>query len=326
MQRNTLAALSAAAALLVAGGSATASAATLRSEGRQVAVRKLSVHARLPMLPSSRYHRSAPTATSAQMASAAAAVRSLSTQSVTSTAPFAIYYGWPSEVNGANYDLTKAVAAFAGFRVVVFGEGNVTSGGDTNAGTIMAGVAKQGGAPYGYVTIGVSDGEPNYSLTTIHTMLDSWKRLGARGVLFDCAGYDYGVSRTRFVDVVSYAHSLGLKVLTNAWNPDDVLSGATPLGVGDGYLGENDVYSGGQWQAASTYQPKLAKMAAYKQSLGITLYETATSPQPAAAGDVVAQILQALAPYHIDYFQLTDPNYSADSNVLTPPDPAVTGS
>ncbi len=236
--------------------------------------------------------------------------------------PFAIYYGWPSYVNGARGKVARAVAAFDGYGVVVFGDDTATPEGDPLAAPIMAGVAARGGVPYGYVSVGVGDGEPNHSLAELRERLDAWRRLGARGVLLDCAGADYGVTRARFDAVVRYAHSLGLSVLANAWSPDDVLARSATMGPGDGYLGENDVLSDGLFLAPATYKPKLAKMARYKASLGITLYETATSRDLQYADVLTAQVLAVLQGYHIDAFHLTDPVYCCTDNVLIRP-PAV---
>lgn len=233
--------------------------------------------------------------------------------------PFAIYYGWPSYVNGARGKVARAVAAFDGYGMVVFGDDTVTEEGDPLAVPIMAGVAARGGVPYGYVSVGVGDGEPNLSLPELRERLDAWRRLGTQGVLLDCAGADYGVTRARFDAVVRYAHSLGLSVLANAWSPDDVLARSATMGPGDGYLGENDVLSDGRFLSPATYKPKLAKMAEHKARLGITLYETATSRDLQQADALTAQVLAALRGYQIDAFHLTDPVYSCKDNVLIRP-------
>lgn len=242
-----------------------------------------------------------------------------SSSTVGASRPLAIYYGWPSDVNGAKGNVQKAVAAFAGYGIVVFGDGNVMPGGDTNAKAILAGVTAEGGTPYGYVTVGVTDGEPNYSVAAIEGYINAWHALGAHGMFLDCAGADYGVSRARFDTVVTYAHSLGMMVMANAWNPADVLSGPTTMGPGDSYLGENDVLNDGKLLSAKTYAPKLAAMAAYKKALGISLYETGTTTSFGNAGQLTAQVEKILAPYGISSFQLTDPMYSSRNNVLVAP-------
>ena len=237
-------------------------------------------------------------------------------------APFAVYYGWPSDVNGAGGDVRRAVAAFRGFRVVVLGDDTATPIGDPLAGPVMAGIAAGGGSPYGYVSVGVTHGEPDHPLTELQARMDSWCRLGAHGVLVDCAGADYGVSRARFDAVVRYAHGCGLRVLANAWDPDDVLAGSATMGPGDGHLGENDVLSDGRFLDPRAYEPKLARMAAHRAELGITLYATATSRDLRDVDALAARVLGPLVACGIDAFQLTDPLYSAADNVLVAP-PAV---
>lgn len=239
--------------------------------------------------------------------------------------PFAVYYGWPSDVNGAGGDVRRAIEAFRGLRVVVLGDDTATAIGDPLAGPVMAGIAAGGGSPYGYVSVGVTHGEPDHPLAELEARMDQWCRLGAHGVLVDCAGADYGVSRTRFDAVVRYAHTCGLRVLANAWNPDDVLAGSATMGPGDGYLGENDVLSGGRFLDPRTYEPKLARMAAYRAQLGITLYATATSPDPRDGDALAERVLRPLASHGVGLFQLTDPVYSAADNVLVGP-PAVLAS
>lgn len=239
--------------------------------------------------------------------------------------PFAIYYGWPSYVNGANENVSRAIAAFDGYGVVVFGDDTATSEGDPLAAPIMAGVAARGGVPYGYVTVGVNDGEPNHSMAELRERLDAWQRLGVRGVLLDCAGADYGVTRSRFDAVVQYTHSLGMNVLANAWNPDDVLAGSQTMRPGDGYLGENDVLSDGRFLSPDSYRPKLARMAKYKAKLGITLYETSTSWDLKHADALTDQVLAALKGYPIDALQLSDPEYCCMDNVLIKPPAALRG-
>lgn len=142
-------------------------------------------------------------------------------------------------------------------------------------------------------------------------------------MLLDCAGADYGVSRVRFDAVVQYAHSLGMKVLANAWNPDDVLADSRTMRPWDGYLGENDVLSAGRFLAPATYQAKLAKMAGYKAHLGINLYETATSWDLENADALTAQVLAALKTYPIDALQLSDPQYCCIDNTLIRPPVAL---
>lgn len=78
-------------------------------------------------------------------------------------------------MNGADGDVVRAIAAFEGYRVVVFGNDTATPAGDPLAAPIMSGVTARGGEPYGYVSIGVSDGEPNHSPEELQARLDVWR-------------------------------------------------------------------------------------------------------------------------------------------------------
>jgi hypothetical protein len=234
----------------------------------------------------------------------------------------AIYDGWPSDVNGAGGNLAQAVASFAGFDVAVFGEGNVLPRGDPLAAAVIAGAAAGGSVCYGYINLATRGVVRPWSIDQIGRHADSWRSIGAAGLFFDCAGRDYGTTRQRFEAAVAAGQQRGMPVIANAWDPDDVLAGGSPLGPGDGYLGENDVLEGGRFQPATRYTVKLEKMASYRQSMGVALYETATvraGLDGAARAVLAARVRAILMPYQIDAFQLTDPHYGAADNRLAAP-------
>ncbi|MGH9088413.1 MAG: hypothetical protein ACRDYZ_09930, partial [Acidimicrobiales bacterium] len=112
-----------------------------------------------------------------------------------------------------------------------------------------------------------------------------------------------------------------LAVIANAWDPGDVLSGETPLGPGDAYLGENDVLDAGKWEPASRYRAKLEAMRAYRTRHHVALFATATLARRrrASAVAVAARVVALLAPFELDAVAVTDPLYSARDNRLAPP-------
>ncbi len=74
------------------------------------------------------------------------------------------------------------------------------------------------------------------------------------GIFFDEAGFDFGSvaetdaqKRARMVAIVGHAHSLGLKVMINAWDPDDIFTKVSenpvPFISGDSFLLESYLYS-----------------------------------------------------------------------------------
>ena len=149
----------------------------------------------------------------------------------------AIYYGYPSLVNDARGDLARAVAAFSPYDIIVFGDGLEVDGVQEGRG---AGAEEHAFATatihqlhrtrrrrevYGYVDIGRTQ---QLTLDEVLERLDGWARMGAAGVLLDEAGYDFGVTRDRQNAAIAAAHSRGLRVCLNAFDPDDVF-GAAPV-------------------------------------------------------------------------------------------------
>ena len=165
----------------------------------------------------------------------------------------AIYYGIPSLVNGAAGNVERAAAVFAEYDMVVFGDGleftDVVRG-RTPAGAgaqehertraIMARLAQgpRHTRVYGYIDLGHSQKLP---LDEIERRVSLWKAMGAYGIFFDEAGYDYGVTRARQNAAVDAVHARGMRVILNAFRPEDVFGGAERhrLQAGDGYLLES---------------------------------------------------------------------------------------
>lgn len=231
--------------------------------------------------------------------------------------PVAFYYGWPGQVNGAAGDLPRALRSFAGYDCVVLGEGNVLPGADPTVPELVPLLAPRA---WGYVDLGCSHGSRNWSMPQLVCLARAWRALGAAGVLFDCAGSDFGVSRRRFIDAVAAAHELGLSVIANAWRPADILSGASPLGPDDGYLGENLLLSEGRWLDAAGVRTKLRVMLEGRCRLGVRLLATATAPVGRIReARLLERVERALAPYELDGLAITDPRYSASNNRLAPP-------
>jgi len=159
-----------------------------------------------------------------------------------SPARLAIYYGYPSLVNGAGGDLARAVAVFSEYDLVVLGDGLEFDGAGRGAGPEEHAFATRlierlRGSPrhsevYGYVDLG---GTQQLRLEEIEHRIDLWARMGAAGVLLDEAGFDFGVSRERQNRAISAAHARGLSACLNAFEPGDVFgSTPTPLNAAGG--------------------------------------------------------------------------------------------
>jgi len=157
----------------------------------------------------------------------------------------AVYYGYPSLVNGANGNLNAAATVFSNYDIVVFGnslqfpqsysdhpEQNHYAGCDQNSHYdhnntvgIIARLNNVGTKVYGYISIG---GENTASLCgplsidEIKEHVDDWAAMGVAGIFLDEAEYGFGCSRERQNKVVDYVHRKRLSVFINAWNPDEV--------------------------------------------------------------------------------------------------------
>ena len=147
----------------------------------------------------------------------------------------AIYYGYPSLVNDASGDLDRAAAVFSEYDVVMLGDGLEFSadqpgprGEHPEHAFTKRLIERLAAAPrhttvYGYVDLGSTQ-----SLITaeIERRVDLWAHIGALGVLFDEAGYDFGVTRERQNAAVAAAHRRGLRACLNAFRTDDVFNAA----------------------------------------------------------------------------------------------------
>jgi hypothetical protein len=237
---------------------------------------------------------------------------------------WAVYYGWPSLVNGAGGDVGRAVAAFSPFRVLVLGDGldRPSHGDHEPTRRIIAGLNARGTTDvYGYVDLGVST--QNLSLAQIRESVDRWAAIGASGIMLDDAGADYGVTPARLNAVLDQIHGRGLKAILNAWNPDDALKPEIRVNPGDGYLAESYQVSGGRYQPIREWASKADKIARYKRSRGIVVYALATGNDLGGDAQFSAKLDYAwwsTLLYGFDYFQYTNPHYSADgpgANKLT---------
>ncbi|MCS6884168.1 MAG: hypothetical protein RMM17_12640 [Acidobacteriota bacterium] len=253
---------------------------------------------------------------------------------------FAIYYGYPSLINGANGNVDKAVKAFAKYSLVILGDGVEFS--DTVAERMPPGVgpvehalAKQiisklqarGTKVYGYIAIGNTQ---RLSSDEIERRIKLWADMGIYGVFLDEAGYDYGVTRQRQNSAIDFAHKLGLSVFINAFNPDDVFSsqpvpfnavgGGNPIGLPT-LLGKNDLYMlesfqivQGNYEDPALWMARATKATGYKSRYGTKLMAVATS------GQMFAQTLLEYAwwgalLWGLDGFAWGEPDYGTSSNL-----------
>ncbi len=230
--------------------------------------------------------------------------------------PLLIFYGsLPDQASRAQ--LVPLETTLKGYRLVVVHSG-LESPGNPSGPVLTALIrAMPTVAFYGYLALGVTHGEPDYTLSQIRTDLTRWQRLGVRGMLLDTAGHDYGVSTARLAAAMTEAHQLGLRLIVNAYRPHDVL--AAPWAAGDLYLAENWALSAG---TAPGPRAERTLHALYRLEMrGVTVAATATESRgwPFSDGllDQAVRATMDMVP-GIRWLAVAGPNYSASTGAIVP--------
>jgi hypothetical protein len=282
------------------------------------------------------------------LALAPAAIDSWAPAPATRLAParLAIYYGYPSLVNGASGDVERAAATFADYDVIVFGDGlefpdlqprrtPAGVGPDEHRRTraIIERLRARSAATrvYGYVDLGNTQKLP---VAEVQNRVRLWSAMGVAGIFLDEAGYDFGVTRERQNAVVDFIHDLGLSAFVNAFNPDDVftpapvaLNGAgggnpgglpTRLGANDAFLLESFQVRLGEPEAWPAFAARTAAAVAHRKRFQTRLYAVTTTT------DRTERLSSQLYPYAwwsaalwgLDGFGWGEPDFSGATSKL----------
>jgi hypothetical protein len=215
----------------------------------------------------------------------------------------AIYYGYPSLVNGSAGDVNNAASAFSVFDVVVFGDGvefadhrsdrepnGVGADEHEKARTIIAALTRHNPATrvYGYICLGDTQ---RLSEAEIQRRTDLWKEMGVSGIFLDEAGYDWKiVDRKRQNAAIGYIHSLGLSAFLNAFYPRDLFSLENLLGKNpdrvppllnrhDLFLLESFQIENGAYEEVGEWQQRVSQAVNYRAQYGSSIFATTTSGQ-----------------------------------------------
>ncbi|CAF2861437.1 unnamed protein product [Rotaria sp. Silwood2] len=225
----------------------------------------------------------------------------------------AVYYGWPSLVENSQGDVTAASNWFGQFDLIVFGDGiwKTTHGDHVKTKAIMKNLIRRGKKVFGYVDLGVTT--QNLNIKQMRQAVNGWSAMGANGIFWDDAGYDYGVTRKRQSNMIQYCHSKKMNVIMNAWNPDDVLGGVNvKLNSNDAYLLESYLVSNGKYLSLTDWKIKADKCAKYQKLSGVKMACLSTPN----TNDQFTQAWFGTAMYNFDYFQATEITYSSSNNKL----------
>jgi hypothetical protein len=194
-----------------------------------------------------------------------------------------IYYGWPSYINGSNGQPYVAANQFSPYDYVVLGKDLELGDHPDHFNTclIVDALANLTDPPvlvFGYIHLGYTGpngarlcmyntSEPGtYGPCIADRIYAWWHDVGVQGVLLDEFGFDYGNDRTRQNQAIFETRDIGLKVIANAWRPEDVFEGNPPidLAADDFYLFESHVIDTGQYQDMAAYSAKADKLDAYR--------------------------------------------------------------
>jgi hypothetical protein len=262
-----------------------------------------------------------------------------------SPASLAIYYGYPSLVNGAKGDIEKAAAAFCIYDVVVFGDGLEFS--DQQASRIAPGdpaehqkvvhviAAMKRRNPkirvFGYVPLG------DYQHLTdeeIQERIRLWKAMGVSGIFLDEGSYDFGIlTRERQNRAVDYIHQQGLSAFMNGYFSDHIFGleneplyskgknknsnhAAPLLDRRDLYLIESFQIREGAYDDPAQWQERMKKVLVYRKRYGTQLFAITTAgKQPFDAQKLNYGWWSAWL-NDLDGFGWGEPNFSASDNSL----------
>ena len=272
---------------------------------------------------------------------------------VSTLARLAIYYGYPSLVNGANGDLEKAARVFSAYDVVVLGDGLEFP--DQQSGRYPPGDAEEhqktlgviaavrdlspGTRFYGYVCLGEIPNPKGEQISLTPGQLEErvrlWKRMGVAGIFLDEAGYDFAVvTRKRQNMAVRIIHELGLSAFLNAYFLDHLFSLEDKLPYANGaaknperlpplldrrdlFLLESFQVRKGNYESASASQARLNQALDYRRRFGSRIFATTTTTEqePFSAEKFNYAWWTALL-YGLDGFGWGEPNFAALSNTL----------
>lgn len=272
----------------------------------------------------------------------------------TTPARFAIYYGYPSLVNGSNGNEEKAARVFSVYDAVVFGDGlefpsrqlkPYPTGDPVEHGKtlkIMAATRSLNANIrfYGYVCLGEIASENGQKVSLSASELEErirlWKQMGVAGIFLDEAGYDFAVvTRERQNMAVRIIHDMGLSAFMNAYflehlfSSDDKLPNAngseknprrlpTLLDRRDIFLLESFQVMNGAYEAPAAWQARLKQALKYREQFGSRVFTTTTTTSQSAKSslEMFNYVWWTNWLYETDGFSWGEPNFAASNNVL----------
>jgi hypothetical protein len=243
----------------------------------------------------------------------------------------AIYYGYPTRVENAGGDVTRAAAVFSRYDVLVLGDGLELPVDETpDAGARaerqqLAELIALLHAPsrrseiYGYIDLGSTQQLP---AAEIERRVDAWRRAGVDGIFFDEAGSDFGVAPERRHAAVRAVHRRGLSAFMNSFNPDDLFAGDTDDPAGCGLLGRRDALliesfavRNGASEPADQIDARAAVALKWRERCGVRVFGITTTDGRRFSREQFQAAWQHAVARALDGFGWGEKDFSADSRL-----------
>jgi hypothetical protein len=243
----------------------------------------------------------------------------------------AVYYGWPSAARVTDDYGAPVAQGLARYAIVVLGAGLARPDHPDHAESqaLIARAKEAGAEVYGYLDLGISTQPKPPSPNDLAADIAQWKALGATGIFWDDAGFefagglDYPSYRRRVASLVALTHAADMRVFVNVWEPDHLFraggaDGAAipPVGLrpDDLVLAESWFVANGRFVDGQAWHRRAEELAAYRRQQPFRLACVATGPvgPGVEASDRYQAAYWAGVMYGCDLFQYTDPRYSAE--------------
>jgi hypothetical protein len=227
--------------------------------------------------------------------------------------PVAIYYGYPSLVNGAKGDLEKAARAFSKYRIVVIGDGLEFPNHPDHGNVVHLLQRLKKSRVFGYICIGSSQKLP---IDEVRRRILAWKQTGVNGIFLDEAGNDFDVSRERREQIIDIVHAANSSVFINAFQPSDVFANGTHLRRGDFFLLESFVVRNGKLDDSTLMNSRVQEAREFRNRYKVGLVGVTTTPGPFSP-DLYRAACIAAKKASLDGVGWGEPNFSSSSNELS---------
>ena len=223
----------------------------------------------------------------------------------------AIYYGWPSSVNGAK-SLDAAIKYFSYFENLILGAGLELNTHQEHVVTTDIIASLPNTKVFGYINLGYFEtefGNYVYSDRGLTRRIDSWAKMGVYGVFFDKSSLTYGVDKGRLEYAINECRIRDLKVFINSDNPQWIID----TSIIDEYdsasvLIEPFLFSEGK------EVPSINPYGGWSEVLGVRVFGVSTydpNMMPNAINKLVIDTRDAAMKASLTGFAVSDPLYSA---------------